>query len=409
MSTFAYSPVFYFTIKASGGKISDEKSRICGKGDNMKKVTMLLLIAVLAVGTVFANGSKEDAGNGIAGKIAKGQNLSEAELIALAKEETGDFIAYGNSSRIKNAVSNFVKKYGAQIGLTEANALGTKMNDTEIYTTLFQEAAGSNAKAASMVMIQDGAQLQVYRNNSQILENYVPASIKGKVSDEDLVPLVHQYINKLFIWNNLGNNAPAIKNVWELTEPSMKGRIFFKNPSTEQVNMNFLIMCTSPEWAAKLADAYKSYYGKDVVLGSYKNAGYKWVAEFLANCNFSISSDTTICQTMAKADSAGNIGLFVLSKFRDVDASIKGNLTVGAFEASSVEPFAGFMYPLYAQIAANGPRPYTAMLFINYLMSEEGFTPWGGPTTSIMGAYSSSSDIGASEGDKPITFWKNCC
>ena len=66
------------------------------------------------------------------------------------------------------------------------------------------------------------------------------------------------------------------------------------------------------------------------------------------------------------------------------------------------------MYPLYAQIAANGPRPYTAMLFINYLMSEEGFTPWGGPTTSIMGAYSSSSDIGASEGDKPITFWKNC-
>ena len=44
----------------------------------MKKVTMLLLIAVLAVGTVFANGSKEDAGNGIAGKIAKGQNLSEA-------------------------------------------------------------------------------------------------------------------------------------------------------------------------------------------------------------------------------------------------------------------------------------------------------------------------------------------
>jgi iron(III) transport system substrate-binding protein len=111
---------------------------------------------------------------------------------------------------------------------------------------------------------------------------------------------------------------------------------------------------------------------------------------------------------MAKADSAGNIGLFVLSKFRDVDASIKGNLSVGAFQASSVEPFAGFMYPLYAQIAANGPRPYTAMLFINYLMTEEGFTPWGGPSTTIMGAYSSSSDIGASEGDQPISFWKGC-
>jgi iron(III) transport system substrate-binding protein len=65
------------------------------------------------------------------------------------------------------------------------------------------------------------------------------------------------------------------------------------------------------------------------------------------------------------------------------------------------------MYPLYAQLAANGPRPYTAMLFINYLFTEEGFIPWGGPSTTIMGAYSSSSDIGASEGDQPISFWKD--
>lgn len=376
----------------------------------MKKLSLILLM-VLVAGLVFASGGKEASAvdeNSVAAKIAKGQTLSDSELLALAKTESGDFIAYGNSSRIKNAVSNFVKKYGADLGLTDSNASGTKMNDTEIYTTLFQESVGGSAKAASMVMIQDGAQLQIYRNNSSILENYIPASIAGKVSENDLVPLVHQYINKLFIWNNLGNDVPAIKNVWQLTEPSMNGRVFFKNPTTEQVNMNFLIMCTSDEWAGKLAQAYKEYYGKDIVLGSYKNAGFKWVAEFLANCNFSISSDTTICQTMAKADSAGNLGLFVLSKFRDVDASIKGNLTVGAFTADSVKPFAGFMYPLYVQLAAKAPRPYTAMLFINYLMTEEGFTPWGGPSTTIMGAYSTSSEIGASEGDQPISFWKNC-
>ena len=230
----------------------------------MKKTLMLLLAVVLVFGVMLvgcSKGAKEETvtvdENSIEAKVAKGQTLSEADLIALAKQESGDFIAYGNSSRIKNAVANFVKKYGSEIGLSESNALGTKMNDTEIYTTLFQEAAGTSAKAASMVMIQDGAQLQIYRNNSQILANYIPASINGKVAEGDLVPLVHQYINKLFIWNNLGNNAPAIKNVWELTEPGMNDRIFFKNPATEQVNMNFLIMCTSPEWAAKLADAYK--------------------------------------------------------------------------------------------------------------------------------------------------------
>jgi len=377
----------------------------------MKKLSLILLMVLIA-GFVFAGGESEAAGtydeNSVAAKIVKGQSLSDSELLALAKQESGDFIAYGNSSRIKNAVTNFVKKYGAELGLTDANAAGTKMNDTEIFTTLFQESVGGSAKSASMVMIQDGAQLQIYRNNSNMFENYIPGAVAGKVAQNDLVPLVHQYINKLFIWNNLGNDVPEVKNVWKLTEPSMKGRVFFKNPTTEQVNMNFLIMCTSDEWAGKLAAAYKDYYGKDIDLGSYKNAGYKWVAEFLANCNFSISSDTTICQTMAKADSAGNIGLFVLSKFRDVDASIKGNLTVGAFTEDSVKPFAGFMYPLYAQITAKAPRPYTAMLFINYLMTEEGFAPWGGPGTKIMGAYSSSSDIGASEGDQPITFWKNC-
>ena len=41
-----------------------------------------------------------------------------------------------------------------------------------------------------------------------------------------------------------------------------------------------------------------------------------------------------------------------------------------------IEPFAGFMYALYAQLASHGPRPYTAMLFINYLMTAEGFAPW---------------------------------
>ena len=66
------------------------------------------------------------------------------------------------------------------------------------------------AKGADMVMIQDGASL-----NSQALEmgylvNFVPASVKDSVGEEDLNPLVQQYINKVFIWNNLGDNAPAI-------------------------------------------------------------------------------------------------------------------------------------------------------------------------------------------------------
>ncbi|MBQ2050447.1 MAG: hypothetical protein II493_08630 [Spirochaetales bacterium] len=374
----------------------------------MKKLVAIALVFALVCGFVFANASSESKADTLESKIEKGQKLTDAELLELAKAETGDFYAYGNSSRIANAMKDFVAKYGAQLGLTEANAVGTKMNDADIYTNIAQEATGGSDKVASVVMIQDGAQLVMYRSATDYFLNYIPGSLKGVISDADQVPLVHQYINKLFIWNTLGNNVPVITNVWQLTESALKDRIFFKNPTTEQVNNNFLIMCTSDAWAEKIAKAYKAYYGKDIQLGSYKNAGYKWVAEFLANVNFSVSSDTKICNTVASADSAGSMGLFVLSKTRDLDASLKSNLQVGAFTASQIDPFSGFMYPLYVQMTKAANRPYTSMLFINYLMSSEGFAPWGGAGTEILGAYSTNPAIGAAEGDQPIDFWKNC-
>jgi iron(III) transport system substrate-binding protein len=374
----------------------------------MKKLIVIALVFALVCGFVFANGATEAKADTLESKVEKGQKLSDAELLELAKAETGDFYAYGNSSRVANAMKLFVAKYGAELGLTESNAVGTKMNDADIYTNIAQEATGGSGKVASVVMIQDGAQLVMYRSATDYFLNYIPGALKGVISDADQVPLVHQYINKLFIWNTLGSNAPVITNVWQLTEPALKDRIFFKNPTTEQVNNNFLIMCTSDAWAQKLADAYKAYTGKAIELGSYKNAGYKWVAEFLANVNFSVNSDTTICNTIASAESAGSMGLFVLSKTRDLDASLKANLQVGAFTQAQINPFSGFMYPLYVQMTRAANRPYTAMLFINYLMTSEGFAPWGGAGTSILGAYSTNPAIGAAEGDQAIDFWKNC-
>ena len=371
-----------------------------------KRLVSILIAAILIVSAVFVFAACDPDDKNVAELVAEAQNMTWDEIYAKAKEETGEFNAYGNTSRIKTAMENFVAKYGADLGLT--TAAGSKMNDSEIYTTLANEyASTNNSKGASMVMIQDGAQLVLYREQTKMLINYVPQSMKSKVDADGQVPLVQQYINKLFIWNNTGDNVPSITNVWQLTEPAMKNKIFFKSPNSEQVNMNFLIMLTSDAWATKLAEAYKAYYGTDIQLGSYKNAGYKWVAEFIANANFSINSDTTIAQELSKEENAGNLGLFVLSKLRD-SSVIAQNLQVGAFvkdnnQYVAITPFAGFMYPMYCQVAANAPRPYTALLFIEYLMTEEGFEPWG----SDIGAYSSNSDIGVNDGDEPLSFWKD--
>lgn len=373
-----------------------------------KQILSILIAAILIVSSVFVLAACKPNESTTAELVAAAEDMTWDEIYAKAKEETGDFRAYGNTSRITTAMANFVAKYGQELGLNENNAVGSKMNDSQIYTTLASEyASTNNSKGASMVMIQDGAQLVLYREQTKMLINYVPQSMKSKVDAEGQVPLVQQYINKLFIWNNTGDNVPSITNVWQLTEPAMKSKVFFKSPSLEQVNMNFLIMLTSDEWATKLSEAYKAYYGKDIQLGSYKNAGYKWVAEFIANANFAIDSDTTMARELSKTENAGNIGLFVLSKLRD-SSVVASNLQVGAFvkendQYVTINPFAGFMYPMYCQVAANGPRPYTALLFIEYLMTEEGFEPWG----SDIGAYSSNSDIGVNDGDETLAFWKN--
>lgn len=354
----------------------------------MKKLLALVLSLCLLCGALPVLASVEDV-------VTAGANLTHDELVELAKKETGKFIVYGNTSRIATAGEAFAALYGIEV---EASNL----KDGEIYTKLESEISGSG-KGADMVMIQDGAQL-TYAIEDGMLINYVPAAVKDTVGENDRDPLVHQYINKLFIYNNVGENVPAVKNVWELTDASFKGNIIFKNPETEQVNMNFLIMLTSEEWSAKLAEAYKTWKGEDIVLGEYANAGYKWIAEFLSNCVFG-SSDTTIAEEVSQVTAAGKIGLFVLSKLRS-SSVLTDNLTVGQYDATAngyaIEPFSGFMYPMYAMISAAATRPYTAMLFIEYLMGADGFKPWG----KSIGAYSSSTAIAPNEGDLGIEIWK---
>ena len=348
----------------------------------MKKLLSLILALAMLLCAVPALAD-------VADDVAAAEGLTHDELVEKAMAESGPFIVAGTTSRITTAAEAFAELYKIEIN-------STNLKDLEIYTKLESE-------TIDMVMIQDGAQL-LDAIDAGIVINYVPASIKDTVSEEDQYPLAHQFTNKVFIYNNKGDDVPAIHNVWELTDPAMKDRIIFKSPTGEQVNMNFLIMLTSEKWSQKLADAYKAWKGEDIDLGDYKNAGYKWIAEFLPNCQFG-KSDTNIAEEISQDTAAGKIGLFVLSKLRS-SSVITENLTPAQYAASAegytIEPFAGFMYPIYAMVSANANRPYTAMLFIEYLMTAEGFAPW----SKSIGAYSGNASIPEKEGDLPLSTWK---
>jgi len=358
----------------------------------MKKLISLLLCLAMAFACVGAMAEEMT----VAEMAAAAESLTHDELVDLAMEEDGTFVVYGNTSRIVTAAEEFGALYGIPFE-------GSNLKDAEIYTKLSTEIEGG-AKGADMVMIQDGASLQSMAIDTGYLVNFVPASVKATVAEGDQNPLIHQFINKVFIWNNKGDNVPAITNVWQLTEPQYKGNIVFKSPDSEQVNMNFLVMLTSEEWSAKLEEAYKNLYEEEIELDEYENAGYKWIAEFLSNCVFG-NSDTTLAEEISQETAQGKLGLFVLSKLRSSSVYTE-NLTVGQYVAAesgeAIEPFSGFMYPMYAMISTNASRPYTAMLFIEYLMSADGFHPWG----KSIGAYSTNTAIAPNEGDLPLDAWK---
>ena len=370
-----------------------------------KHLLTTTLVGFAAIALTACGGKTEESAKNIEEMAAAARTMSDEELLAKAKTESGKFLAYGNTSRIADAMKGFVAKYGTELGLSETTAVGSKLSDSQIYSSLTTEyTSRDNSNGASFVLVQDSATLANYRSQTTMLTNYISDRFAGNVDEGDLVPLAHQFINKLFIWNNTkGEAAPKFKNVWELTEEKFKGKIFFKSPESEQVNLNFLITLTSPTWVSKMEASYKEYFKRDFVkTEELKNASYGWIKAFLENADISsYTSDTKMAAGVSNVTNADKIGLFVLSKLRDKSVTSE-NLQVGAWTTEGITPFAGFMYSIYAQLASKGPRPYTAMLFTNYLMTEEGFAPW----KTAVGGYSSNKSIKEFEGDKPLSFYK---
>ncbi|GHV95325.1 ABC transporter substrate-binding protein [Spirochaetia bacterium] len=350
----------------------------------MKKLVLLMIITILAGAMVFAGGGTDSS----KGAAASTKVLTHDELVAAAKAE-GKVVVYSITSRISNAAEAFEKLYGIKVEYSN-------LKDGELIEKVTKE-VGGRIDGADFVISQDSGRVYGQLIATGYLVNYVPDSLKNLIPRQYQDPLTFQLINKVFIFNSEKTQTPVIKNVWELTEPKWRGLVQFKDPNTEGVNMNFLTMLTSPEWSAKLASAYEKLYGRKLTLTT-ANAGYEWIKAFFGNGLVLGNSDTTISENIGiKGQRQTTMGLFVYSKTR-FDAS--KNLAL--LPMTEVEPFSGFIYPAFLHLTANAKHPNAAKLFIEYLMTAEGFAPWA----RDVGAYSSNPGVTINEGDYPVSFWE---
>lgn len=350
------------------------------------KNRLFVLITVIAVTVplLFSCSGKKDSA---AAKMREPeQTMTREELIEAAKKE-GKLVVYSTTSRVSLAAENFEKLYGIKV--ETAN-----LKDGELVKKVSLEVSGKVA-GADMVLCQDGARVYGELINLGYLVNYVPFSLADQIPPENQNPLVFQFCDKIFVFNSEKSEETPVTNIWQLTEPEWKGRVQFKNPPQEGVNSNFLTMLTSDKWAAKIAQAYKDYYGKEIVLTT-ENAGYEWMKGFFKNAVLG-TSDSNIAENVGtKGQKEQLMGLFVLSKLR---YAAKKNLALAPIK--EMQPFSGFYYPIYAQLTANAQNVNAAKLFIEYLLTEEGFAPW----KSDIGSYSGNPQVPCNEADEDINFW----
>ena len=363
----------------------------------MKRVfsVLVVLMLVLCVSISAMAESVDEA-------LAAAASMSNEELYEKAKAEIAagaQLNFYSTTSFAEKAASNFMKDFPELAD----KVVYAEIDDGETYTILTSTIGSGVKNSADMALVQNGPDLKTYLLDEGLSYSYFPEALKGDVDEANQDPAVVTFINSLFIYHN-GNGSIGFNNVWQLTEADWKDRIFFKDPTKETVNLNFLMMLTSPEWSDRLAEAYEAYYGKAFEAGSFKNAGYAWIDGFLKNVNYTYTSASKIATGIASG-APGNLGLFVFSKLRKVDEADRGNLTVVQFE-NEVDGFSGFMYPVYATVAKDSDCPYTCALFINYLLSEGGFA---GPKSwnSSQGYYSPNKTILKPEGleDQAYEYW----
>lgn len=369
----------------------------------MKKLTALILACIL----VFSL---------CACAFGEADTATFEELLEAGKKNGNKLTLYTTHSVTVSSIEAFANKFGIDIEMVEGTQIGDNNQITQVATEVKNGVSG-----ADIIFIQDGA-----RTVSELVEegyvyNWYNQEILDKVGDDCEPLLVWDYCNKVFIYNADYVEEGEINNIWYCTDPQYAGTLQMKDPEKEGVNMNFLVMLTSEENSALLTEAYKAYYGKDLVLDpDCPNAGYQFIKMMYNNGLLAGDSDGNIAKAIGNPEQEAPVkwsALITLNKYVKnlKDSKVKeGEKTLNYVK--EMEPVAGFIYPIYGLITANADNPELAKAFLVWLFTEDAWFGDGETTQrdgsvfqgmkGRFGDYSGNQSIAVAEGDSPVSEWK---
>ena len=382
----------------------------------MKKLLVWLCVLAMTFGMVGCTPKPNEPDTPDGPKTGYDETATFEELLAAGKANGNKLTVYTTHSVAVSALEAFANKFGISLDLVE----GTQIGDNDQITRVATE-VGSGVAGADIIFIQDGARTVSELVDEGYVYNWYNKEIKDKVGADCEPLLVWDYCNKVFIYATDYVADGELKNMWYATDPQYKGTLQMKDPEKEGVNMNFLVQMTSDENAKKLADAYKEYYGTDLVLDAdCPNAGYQWIKMMYQNGVVLGGSDGDIAKAIGNPKQETAVkwsALITLNKY--VKNRKDSTLNPGKFTLDYVKdmaPVAGFIYPIYGLLTKNADNPELAKAFLIWLYTEDG---WFGDGTTVQrdgstyvgmtgrfGDYSGNQSLAVAEGDLPVSEWK---
>ena len=384
----AFLMVLYYNtfIPVRGKKVQEERS--------MKKIltAVVALMLVLSLCAVSLAESVEEI-------IAQAQTMTNEELYAKAIEESNGkaLVGVGNSSRGKTAGASFIAMLqGIDPSYAPAGEIDWQQPKNNSIFEMLTADVENTSHVYFMTLIQDGNQIQSKMLDTGYLLNFIPkewAEAEGVASENNDNPLALQTLNKVFMFNNLGDKT--FTNCWDFVAEDVHP--LFMAPNSEPVGKNFLYMLTRDDYATLVKEAYEALdadkqaafapaiaeaeeYVADLGLEG-ENAKYAlaWITLWCQQYQEE-TDDGPICNTLVTASAAGQSGLLVYSKLRSVEETAeasKNNITVAAYQ-DGYTGFGGYAYKHYLMIPKTSPLPWTACAFIAYMTTtQEGFAAWG--------------------------------
>lgn len=322
---------------------------------------MLSLTALTAcAGQAPADDTENAGGSDDVFAAFEGENFDLDELIEKAQDE-GPITIYDNASAVEDIAENFSEKYGIE-------ATGTKVDAAEAQEMVTREAQSGNV-VGDVVTMQDLPALKNQLLPNDFVTSWIPEDARENIDPSMQDPLVMVSDSNLWTYNDEVYDTCPITNMWELTEPEWNGKVALEDPVGANKLLDWFSQMGQFDEEA-LAAAYEDHFG-EALETEEDSASAEWVARLAANDPILTSSNEDVSEAVgALGQSEPPVGLVSSSKFRNIEEKGYAHAV-----CDGLEPWEGIAQPKGVTIATGTESPHAAMLYVHYVMTEEGIEP----------------------------------